>query len=169
MRVLRTLPLVLIASVLAAQTPAPEPAKAAKPARRARTAKAVHAEPGAIAQELNDRFAKAMVSGDAAAVAALYTENAELHMGKEVHKGRDAIKASTEQMLKATPVRSATVTSTAAHRLGNTITDTGTWSFQLEDKGKLTTVTGTYVQMLWRGKDGQWRLHRDWPFYAPAK
>jgi uncharacterized protein (TIGR02246 family) len=170
MRVLRTLPLVLIASVLAAQAPAPEAAKAAKPARRVRKAKADHAEPGVIAQELNARFCKAMEAGDAGAMAALYTEDAELHMGKDTFKGREGIKAFGEGFLKATLVRSATVTSTAAHRKGNTITDTGTFTFQVDDHGKTSTMSGTYVQMLWRGKDGQWRLHRDWPFPgAPAK
>ena len=191
MRTLRALPLVLVASALAAQAAkkaeapkaapapakavAPAPAKAAapapakaeaKPARKLRRAKGDHGTPESIAADLNGRFSRALEAGDSAALAGLYTEAAELHLGKDVFKGRDQIKGHLDGFVKAMPVKSAKITSTAAHRLGNTVTDTGTFTFQVDDKGKATTMSGSYVQMLWRDKDGQWRLHRDWAFMA---
>jgi uncharacterized protein (TIGR02246 family) len=188
MRTLRSLPLLLTAAALVAQAPkkgeAPKPAPApAKPAaapapkqvdaKSVKTAKKSHkmrgsqGSPESIANELNARFAKAMEAGDSAAVAAIYTENAELHMSaQDVYKGRDGIKAFADGFLKATPVKSAKVTSTAAHRLGNTITDVGTFTFILDDKGQTKTMTGTYAQLLWHDKDGQWRLHKDFPLMA---
>lgn len=182
MRSLRTLPWLLALSVLSAQTAKkveakPAPAKTAAPAKaepQAKPAKASHKKahgaggsPQAIAEEVNARFCKAMESGDPAAVAAVYTEKAELHMSaKEVFKGREGIKGFAEGFLKATPVKSAKVTSTAAHRHGNTITDVGTFSFTLDDKGQTKTMSGTYAQLLWRDKDGQWRLHMDYPLMA---
>jgi uncharacterized protein (TIGR02246 family) len=187
MPTMRTLPLLLLAASLGAQAPkaeAPKPAKAAAPkpapvaveakapkaAKKSHKAHGAQGTPESIVNDMNARFAKAMEAGDAAAVAAIYTDDAELHMGKDVFKGRDGIKGFAEGFIKATPVRTASVTSTAAHRKGNTITDTGTFNFQVDDHGKTATMSGTYVQMLWRGKDGQWHLHRDWPFpAAPAK
>ncbi len=179
MRFLRSLPLALAATVLVAQAPKKSetpakpaaPAKAeAKPAKKGRKAHGGQGTPESIANDLNARFARAMEGGDPAAVAALYTESAELHVGKDVFKGRDQVKGHLEGFLKAMPVKSAKLTSTAAHRHGNTVTDAGTFSFQVDDKGKAATVSGSYIQMLWREKDGQWKLHRDWAFMsAPAK
>lgn len=181
MRTLRSLPLVLMAAALVAQAPqkaeapkaSPAPAKPAaqanpeaKPAKKLRRARGAQSGPEAVAADLNARFAKALEAGDAAALAGLYTEGAELHMGKDVFKGRDQIKGHLEGFLKAMPVKSAKITSTAAHRHGNTVTDAGTFTFQVDDKGKAATLTGSYIQMLWRDRDGQWRLHRDWAFMA---
>jgi len=186
MRTLRALPLVLVASALVAQAakkaeapkaaPAPAkpvaaPAKAeTKPARKVRRAKGPQGTPESIAADLNARFARALEAGDSAALVGLYTEAAELHVGRDVFKGRDQIKGHLDGFMKAMPVKSAKLVSTAAHRHGNTVTDTGTFAFQVDDKGKASTMSGTYIQMLWREKDGQWRLHRDWAFMAaPAK
>lgn len=186
MRTLRALPLVLVASALVAQAtkkaeapkaapapakPAAAPAKAeAKPVKKVRRAKGPQGTPESIAADLNARFGRALEAGDGAALAGLYTEAAELHVGRDVFKGRDQIKGHLDGFMKATPVKSAKLVSTAAHRHGNTVTDTGTFTFQLDDKGSPSTMSGTYIQMLWREKDGQWRLHRDWAFMAaPAK
>ena len=187
MRTLRALPLVLVASALVAQAAkkaeapkaAPAPAKPAaaaptkvelKPVKKVRRAKGPQGTPESIASEVNGRFGRALEAGDGAALAGLYTEAAELHLGKDVFKGRDQIKGHLDGFMKAMPVKSAKIVSTAAHRHGNTVTDTGTFTFQVDDKGKPSTMSGTYIQMLWREKDGQWRLHRDWAFMAaPAK
>ncbi len=171
MRTLRSLPLLLAAAALVAQAPkkgeAPKPAPANKAAKKVHRARGSQGSPESIANEINARFVKAMEAGDAAAVAAIYTEDAELHMSAtDVYKGRDGIKTFADGFLKATPVRSAKVTSTAAHRLGNTITDVGTFSFVLDDKGQTKTMSGTYAQLLWHDKDGQWRLHKDFPLMA---
>ena len=55
------------------------------------------------AQQLAEKLRKAFRSGDPAAIAALYTEDAVLHQASEVAQGREAIKESYAAFLRAFP------------------------------------------------------------------
>ena len=54
-------------------------------------------------QQLAEKLKRAFKSGDPAAIAALYTEDAVLHQASEVAQGREAIKESYAAFLRAFP------------------------------------------------------------------
>jgi hypothetical protein len=55
------------------------------------------------AQQLAEKMQQALASGDPAAIAALYTEDAILHEGSQVARGREAIEESYAGLLRAFP------------------------------------------------------------------
>ena len=113
---------------------------------------------------LNDAFAAAMVRGDAAAVAAFYTEDAHLYFFKGTTlKGRAAIQAFMTGMLKGMKVTSMKIVSEEIHALGDTILDEGHYEMTSEADGKVETSKARYLQVYKKGKDGKLLLYRDCP------
>ena len=110
-------------------------------------------------QSLSDKFAQAFNAGDAAAVAALYTEDAViLPPGGEMMKGKSAIQAfwkgATEQLgdAKLTTVDIKPVGSEVAREIG---------SFSFRTKGSQPQeITGKYV-VVWEKVGGDWKLATD--------
>ncbi|HJV90566.1 MAG TPA: nuclear transport factor 2 family protein [Holophagaceae bacterium] len=124
------------------------------------------ASPGlkAKAEALNKAFAAAMVKGDAAAVAGLYTEDARLLFFKgQTLKGRAAIHETLAGMFKGMKVTAMSIVSEECHPLGEALLDMGHYEMTSEAEGKTTTEKARYVQVLKKGKDGQWRLFMDCP------
>ncbi|HJU83378.1 MAG TPA: nuclear transport factor 2 family protein [Holophagaceae bacterium] len=118
----------------------------------------------AKAQALNDAFAAAMVKGDAEAIAEAYTQDAELFFFKgETPKGRVAIRATLDGMLKGMQVKAMAITSEETYRLGADLFDQGHYEMTTVADGKETTAKGRYLQILRKGTDGKWRLWRDCP------
>ncbi len=126
-----------------AQSPAPEP----------------------FPQDVADAWVQRFTSHDAAGVAALYTEDAQLlPPDMEVVSGRAAIQ---EFVAKTNPPGSpefefATVETlvfgTYAHRQG---------SFTAKGPDGQVVVTGKFIE-LWKKIDGKWLIHRDmWSSNAP--
>ncbi len=112
-----------------------------------------------IIQGLNDQFAKAFNTGDIAAVAAHYTEDATvLPPGAEMVIGRNAIltfwKSAAEQIgdIKLTAVDVKPLSSDAAREIG---------TFSLRTKGSQPQeITGKYV-VVWEKVGGDWKLATD--------
>ena len=113
---------------------------------------------------VNDAFAAAMRKGDAAAVAALSTEDAQLLFFKGTTlRGRAAIQEFLSGMFKGMKVTSMKIVSEEIHPLGDTLLDQGHYEMTSEADGKVETAKARYLQVLKKGKDGQWRLFRDCP------
>ena len=113
---------------------------------------------------LNEAFAAAMVKGDAAAVAALYTEDAQLLFFKGTTlKGRGAIQEFLGGMFKGMKVTSMKIVSEEVHPLGEALLDQGHYEMTSEADGKAETTKARYLQVLKKGKDGKLLLYRDCP------
>jgi len=125
------------------------------------------AAPGAAAvqrsaeQEIQariDEYERRWASGDAAAVAALYTPDAVL-VGPDgtVYRGRDAIQGFIEGGLRAGAATNDLAT-TSLTVLGDVALETGTYELALRDGTVIDR--GTYV-VLWRKVGGVWYLAAD--------
>ncbi|KLK92596.1 ketosteroid isomerase [Microvirga vignae] len=117
------------------------------------------AQDRATIQSLNDQFARAFNTGDIAAVAAHYTEDAVvLPPGAEMVTGRNAIltfwKAASEQIgdIKLTAVDVKPLGNSAAREIG---------TFSLRIKGSQPQeVTGKYM-VVWEKVGADWKLATD--------
>lgn len=117
------------------------------------------AQDKATIQSLNDQFAKAFNTGDIAAVADHYTEDATvLPPGAEMVMGRNAIlafwKSAAEQIgdIKLTAVDVKLLGSNAAREIG---------TFSLRTRGSQPQeVTGKYV-VVWEKVGTDWKLATD--------
>lgn len=117
------------------------------------------AQDKAAIQNLNDQFARAFNTGDIAAVAAHYTEDAlVLPPGAEMVMGRNAIltfwKAASEQIgdIKLTAVDVKPLGNSAAREIG---------TFSLRTKGSQPQeVSGKYV-VVWEKVGPDWKLATD--------
>jgi uncharacterized protein (TIGR02246 family) len=120
---------------------------------------AAGAQDKATIQSLSDKFAQAFNAGDAAAVAALYTDDAViLPPGGEMMKGKSAIQAfwkgAAEQLGdgKLTTVDVKPLGSEAAREIG---------TFSFRTKGSQPQeITGKYV-VVWEKVEGDWKLATD--------
>ncbi len=121
--------------------------------------------PKAHVDALNKAFTAAAVKGDAAAIAAVYSKDAELLFFKgTTFKGREAIQVFFTGFFKDTKVKAMTLTSEEVHVMGESIMDIGHYAMTTADKdGKEETSKGRYLEIFSKGKDGQWRLFRDCP------
>jgi uncharacterized protein (TIGR02246 family) len=117
------------------------------------------AQDKAIIQSLNDKFAQAFNAGDAAGVAALYTEEAViLPPGAEMMKGRSAIqtfwKGAAEQL------GNGKLTTVEVKPLGSDrALEIGTFSFRTKG-AQPQEITGKYV-VIWEKVGGDWKLATD--------
>lgn len=121
--------------------------------------------PEAFPQDVADAWVERYAAHDAAGIAALYTEDAQLlPPGAEVISGRAAIQ---EYIAKTNPPGSPTLEFATietlvfggyAHRQG---------SFRVKGPDSAAPETGKYVE-LWKKVDGKWLIHRDmWSWNAP--
>lgn len=112
----------------------------------------------------NNAFSAAMVRGDAAAIAAFYTPDAELLFFKgSTVKGRAAIQETMGGMLKGMKVTSMKIVSEQIHVMGDAILDIGHYEMSSEAEGKVENSKARYIQVFKKGKDGSLMLWRDCP------
>ncbi len=106
--------------------------------------------------------------GDAAGVAAHYTDDAALLPPDAVRiDGREGIQGVWQALID-TDVRDVALTTQEVDVFGDVANEVGTISATVpsEDGGRVQW-TGKYVAVWKRGGDGTWRLHRDiWNFDA---
>ena len=110
-------------------------------------------------QSLDDKFAEAFNKGDAAAVAAMYTEDAYvLPPGAEMVKGRNAIEALWRaNMQQISDVR---CTALDVKPLGrNAVREIGTCSFKT--KAQPPQDGSLKYAVVWQRERGQWKLLQD--------
>ncbi|MBV8446371.1 MAG: nuclear transport factor 2 family protein [Hyphomicrobiales bacterium] len=117
------------------------------------------AQDSAHIQMLNDQFAAAFNKGDAAAIGAMYTEEAVvLPAGSPLVRGREAIqnfwKKGSEQLegMRLTTIDVQPLGNDAAREIG---------TFVLKTKGQSPQqVDGKYV-VIWQKEGGNWKLSTD--------
>jgi uncharacterized protein (TIGR02246 family) len=106
----------------------------------------------------NEKFMATFKGGDAASMAALYTENGQLlPPNSDFVTGRQAIQAFW-QALYDMGIKEAKLESVEVEGHGDTAIDVGT--FSLHGEGGQELDNGKYI-VIWKREDGQWKLHRD--------
>lgn len=115
----------------------------------------------------NQKFGAAIQKGDAAAIAALYTTDAEaLPPNAEAVSGRDAIQKFWQSVIDS-GIASAKLTTRDVQSAGDWAWESGEYALAGKDGAALDH--GKYV-VIWKRVQGQWHLHRDiWNSNQPAK
>ena len=113
-------------------------------------------------------FTKSLNGGDAAGVAAHYTDDAALLPPDAARiDGREGIQGAWQALIDA-DVRDVVLTTEEVDVFGDVANEVGTIRATApgENGGRVQWV-GKYVSVWKRGGDGTWRLHRDiWNFDA---
>ena len=119
-----------------------------------------------VIEEGNQQWSIAFSTGDSAALAAMYTPNAQLFpMHSEVVSGREAIQQFWQGVM-ASGVKGATLTTLEVDEQGETAYEVG--QYELRGEGHKVLDHGKYI-VVWKRTQGQWRLHRDiWNSTLPA-
>jgi uncharacterized protein (TIGR02246 family) len=117
---------------------------------------------------INSRFMEAAKAGDAAAVAALYTEDATvLPPEAEMVQGAAAVRELWGAWFAQGGV-DLTLSTVSLAGAGNFAYEIGTWSIAAREGG--AAEHGKYVVVWKRGADGTWKLHTDiWNSSMPAE
>jgi ketosteroid isomerase-like protein len=119
-----------------------------------------------VIEEGNQQWSMAFSTGDSAALAAMYTPNAQLFpMHREIVSGIEAIQQFWQGVM-ASGVKGATLTTLEVDEQGDTAYEVG--KYELRGEGHKVLDHGKYV-VVWKRAQGQWRLHRDiWNSNLPA-
>jgi ketosteroid isomerase-like protein len=106
----------------------------------------------------NAAFSDAATKGDSAAIAALYTTNAQvMPAGSEPVRGRDAIQKFWQGALNS-GIAAVSLKTLEVFGHGTTVTEVG--HYELRDKTGKTLDIGKYI-VIWQHEQGQWKLLRD--------
>lgn len=106
----------------------------------------------------NKKFEEAHLRGDAAAIAAQYTEDAQLLWeDREIITGRKAIEAEWRKDMGG-PGRKAAVTSTEVEEHGDWAFESG--KFVVTTPEGKTIYDGKYI-CIWKRVNGDWKIYRD--------
>ena len=110
----------------------------------------------------NLKFGEAVRRGNAAAVGALYAEDAILlPPGSEMIKGRIGIQEFWQGGLKM-GIKDAVLTSVDVTAYGDTAVEIGTYALKIQPEGQAAVEDhGKYVVVWKKGADGAWRLAVD--------
>jgi len=104
----------------------------------------------------NAQFMEAFSQGDAAGVAACYTEDAQLMPpNSEIVSGRAALQEGFQELIDGGYELQLETTEVEGH--GDTAHEIGTYTMAVDGE---TVDEGKYI-VIWKNVDGQWKLHRD--------
>ncbi|BAY30042.1 hypothetical protein NIES2107_18860 [Nostoc carneum NIES-2107] len=106
----------------------------------------------------NKNFMQTFAGGDAASLANLYTQDAQIF---PTHSDLIGTRQGIEQFWEAIfrlNISQATLETQEVESHGNTAIEVGKYS--LSDRNGQMVDTGKYI-VVWKQEDGQWRLHRD--------
>ena len=108
--------------------------------------------------EANETFMTNYAQGDAAGVAALYTENAQfLVPNKDAVKGRKAIQATFQAFLDM-GIKEIKLETDELEDFGDTAHEVGRYT--LRGEGSQVMDQGKFL-VIWKQEADQWKLHRD--------
>jgi uncharacterized protein (TIGR02246 family) len=106
----------------------------------------------------NENFMAAVKKGDAAALAALYTENGQvLPPNSDFVTGKDAIQAFWQAILDM-GIKEAKLEIVEVEGHGDTAIEVSKYTLHGEEGQQLDK--GKYI-VIWKQEEGQWKLHRD--------
>ncbi len=107
---------------------------------------------------VNQRLAQAVQNGDAAAAAALYTEDGKfLAPNADFFSGRDAIQDFFQGAIDG-GIKGLNLTTLELEIQGDTAHEVGTYELVVD--GGVVADSGKFI-VIWKRIDGTWRLHRD--------
>jgi uncharacterized protein (TIGR02246 family) len=114
----------------------------------------------------NDKWEQALGRGDASAIAALYTPNAQLLPANgNVVSGQQAIREYWQGAIAA-GFKAVSLTTLEVESFGDTAHEVGKYS--VPGEGGAAAATGDYI-VVWKRNNDAWKLHRDiWTTNAPA-
>ena len=114
----------------------------------------------------NEKLMAAASRGDAAAMAALYTENGHvLPPNSDAVNGRSAIQSFWQGAIQM-GIKAVKLETLEVEGHGATANEVG--KFILQGEGGRVVDSGKYV-VIWKQEAGQWKLHRDiWNSSRPA-
>ncbi len=107
---------------------------------------------------VNQRLSQAVQDGDAAAAAALYTEDGKfLAPNADFFSGRDAIQGFFQGAIDG-GIKGLNLTTLELEIQGDSAHEVGT--YELVADGGVVADSGKFI-VIWKRVDGSWRLHRD--------
>ena len=107
---------------------------------------------------VTQRLSQAVRNGDAAAAAALYTEDGKfLAPNADFFSGRDAIQGFFQGAIDG-GIKGLNLTTLELEIQGDTAHEVGT--YELVADGGVVADSGKFI-VIWKRIDGTWRLHRD--------
>jgi ketosteroid isomerase-like protein len=161
----RWIPILLAAAMAAAPALAqsvrgPAAAPARRPAVRPDTSAARRGVEAA-----NRAYLDAFRRGDAAAIAAVYDEDAvQFRPGGVYLRGRAALAADFARQLQRIRFINGTITSSSLWQVDDQVYDVGHYTFVFQPAGKDTLVERSRYLNIWRRQpDGTYRIWRDFP------
>lgn len=109
----------------------------------------------------NEKFMEVFKKGDAAAVAALYTQDGRLlPPGSQMVSGTEAIQSFWQGAMNQ-GIREARLETTDVEERQDIACEIGRYTLRIEPEGgKTLTDRGKYV-VVWKKEDGGWKLHID--------
>jgi len=106
----------------------------------------------------DETFMTTFNRGDAAGIAALYTENGQfLPPNGDFVTGKQALQAAFQAFMDM-GIKAIKLETIEAEGYGDTASEVG--KYTLEGEGGLVLDQGKYI-VIWKQKAGQWKLHRD--------
>jgi len=113
-------------------------------------------------EKINRRFGEGIRHGDAAAVGALYTDDALLMPpNSEMVHGKEGTTKFWAGAIKM-GVKDAVLHTVEAHLKGDTVEEVGKYTLKIQPEGQSAFEDkGKYVVLWKQTSDGTWRLHRD--------
>ncbi len=107
---------------------------------------------------VNQRLSRAVQDGDAAAAAALYTEDGKfLAPNADFFSGRDAIQGFFQGAIDG-GIKGLNLATLELEIQGDSAHEVGT--YELVADGGVVADNGKFI-VIWKRVDGSWRLHRD--------
>lgn len=128
------------------------------------------ADVGAAIAAANQEYARALVAGDARAMAAVFTDDGEVvpTLQRGFVSGRPAIEAYNASRLEARRFLDVVITTVHLGVSGDLAWETGTSSVTMQQgESASVTVTGRYLAVWKRGPDGRWRIRAELPITDP--
>lgn len=110
----------------------------------------------------NAKFAAAYNRGDAAGVAAVYTENAHsMPPNSPAVQGRPAIQKSTKKDMEM-GLSNLKLTTLSVERAGNSVYETGAYSIKFQPEGREAIGDSGKYFAVWKAQpDGSWKIYKD--------
>ena len=169
---LSVIPLVLLVCfVVGCQKAAEEPAGEMK-AEQEESQEAVDlAQVRLMIEEANKNFGEAVRSGDASALASLYTEDARLlPPNSEMITGKDGIEAFWGGGLQM-GIKDAILTTVDLFGMADLVCEIGNYNLTIQLEGQDPMAdNGKYIVIWKKADDGTWKLHVDiWNTSLPAQ